>query len=221
MLESRLQRAFEEVKKSFDPTGLFNPGKIVHAPKMDDRDLFRYKPGYSVAPIETALDWSEWGGFGGAVEMCNNNGACRKANVGVMCPSYRATLDEQDLDYYYGLVSRMEQQQEISPLDIAAALTYLAQTSRPFIVEAEELATPKGKKRRQSEASESKPAAQRRRRPGAEETNYPLESYRLEVGTDHQATPREIVGAIAVTEPEAGSDVSSIKTRAVLDGTNG
>ncbi|MDH3761565.1 MAG: FAD-binding protein [Gammaproteobacteria bacterium] len=97
MFGSRILRAFEEVKDSFDPAGLFNPGKIVRAPRMDDRELFRYAPGYRVAPIDTALDWSEWGGFGAAVEMCNNNGACRKANVGVMCPSYRATGDEQHL----------------------------------------------------------------------------------------------------------------------------
>lgn len=115
----------------------------------------------------------------------------------------RETLDAQDLDYYYGVVSRLEQQQEISPLDIAAALTYLAQTSRPFIVEADELATKKDKKRRQSERSDSKPTAQRKKRSETEETNYPVESYRLEVGTEHEVTPREIVGAIA---NEAGLD---------------
>src|SRR5690606_30696097 len=35
--------------------------------------------------------------FGSAVEMCNNNGACRKSDPGVMCPSYRVTRDEQHL----------------------------------------------------------------------------------------------------------------------------
>jgi FAD/FMN-containing dehydrogenase/Fe-S oxidoreductase len=97
MFGTRMLRAFEEVKQCFDPAGLFNPGKIVHAPAMDDRTLFRYSPDYQVTPLETALDWSEWGGFGAAVEMCNNNGACRKADVGVMCPSYRVTRDEQHL----------------------------------------------------------------------------------------------------------------------------
>jgi FAD/FMN-containing dehydrogenase/Fe-S oxidoreductase len=97
MFGVRMVRAFEEVKDSFDPAGVFNPGKIVRAPSMDDRSLFRYKPSYQVQPMETVLDWSEWGGFGSAIEMCNNNGACRKADVGVMCPSYRATLDEQHL----------------------------------------------------------------------------------------------------------------------------
>ncbi len=97
MFGERLVRAFETVKDAFDPTGLFNPGKIVRAPRMDDRRLFRYKPGYAGMPVDTALDWSAWGGFLGAVEMCNNNGTCRKADAGVMCPSYLATGDEKDL----------------------------------------------------------------------------------------------------------------------------
>ncbi len=95
MLGPRIVRAFEEVKDSFDPAGLFNPGRIVRPPRMDDRSLFRYRPGYQPLPLATALDWSAWGGLTGAVEMCNNNGACRKADPGVMCPSYRVTADEQ------------------------------------------------------------------------------------------------------------------------------
>ena len=95
MFGPRLVGAFEEVKDAFDPHGLFNPGKIVRPERMDDRELFRYKPGYAPLPIETGLDWSEWGGFDRAVEMCNNNGACRKSDPGVMCPSYRVTMDER------------------------------------------------------------------------------------------------------------------------------
>jgi FAD/FMN-containing dehydrogenase/Fe-S oxidoreductase len=97
MFGSRMVRAFEEVKDAFDPQGLFNPGKIVRAPKMDDRSLFRFTPDYRQLPIETGLDWSEWGGFAAAAEMCNNNGACRARDAGVMCPSFRATDDEQHL----------------------------------------------------------------------------------------------------------------------------
>jgi Fe-S oxidoreductase len=74
-----------------------NPGKIVQPSKMDDRRLFRYSPDYQQSSLSTGLDWSEWGGIDRAVEMCNNNGACRKFNTEVMCPSYRVTRDERHL----------------------------------------------------------------------------------------------------------------------------
>ncbi|MCO5107688.1 MAG: FAD-binding protein [Burkholderiaceae bacterium] len=114
----RLTRAFEEVKELFDPLGLMNPGKIVRPPRMDDASLFRFRPGYAPRALETALDWSAWDvqndplterttapgsggdparGFAKAVEMCNNNGHCRKFDAGTMCPSYRVTRDERDL----------------------------------------------------------------------------------------------------------------------------
>ena len=98
MFGSRIVRAFEEVKDRFDPGALLNPGKIVRAPKMDDRSLFRTPPGYTRETPQTAFDWSGWpGGLAGAAEMCNNNGACRKLQGGAMCPSYRATRNERDL----------------------------------------------------------------------------------------------------------------------------
>ena len=93
----RLTASLAEIKALFDPKGLMNPGKIVRAPKQDDRALFRFKPGYASQPLQTALDWSEWGSLAGAVEMCNNNGHCRKFDAGTMCPSFRATGDEQHL----------------------------------------------------------------------------------------------------------------------------
>ncbi len=97
ILGSRLGAALTQIKDLFDPKGLMNPGKIVRPAKMDDRSLFRYKPGYRIEKLDTALDWSDWGGFGPAVEMCNNNGHCRKFDAGTMCPSFRVTRDEQHL----------------------------------------------------------------------------------------------------------------------------
>jgi FAD/FMN-containing dehydrogenase/Fe-S oxidoreductase len=93
----RLTAVLGEIKQRFDPNGLMNPGKIVAPPKQDDSALFRYKPGYRTIPLKPALDWSGWGGYDKAVEMCNNNGHCRKFDAGTMCPSYRATRDEQHL----------------------------------------------------------------------------------------------------------------------------
>ena len=95
MLGPRLAGTFDEIKTHFDPHRLLNPGKIVRAPRMDDRRLFRYHPDYSPEKAATALDWSEWDGLAGAVEMCNNNGACRQREPGVMCPSFRVTRDER------------------------------------------------------------------------------------------------------------------------------
>ncbi len=97
MFGARMVENFGLVKTTLDPENMMNPGKIVNPSKMDDRSLFRYKPDYRVDVPETALDWSDWGGFSGAVEMCNNNGACRKSDANVMCPSFRATGEERHL----------------------------------------------------------------------------------------------------------------------------
>ncbi len=111
MFGPRIARAFEAVKDAFDPAtaelphGLLNPNRIVHPPRMDDRTLLRYHEDYTPAAITPAMDWSAWaarpgditGGLLGAVEMCNNNGTCRKFDAGAMCPSYRTTRDEKHL----------------------------------------------------------------------------------------------------------------------------
>jgi FAD/FMN-containing dehydrogenase/Fe-S oxidoreductase len=102
MFGSRIARAFETVKDAFDPANMLNPGRVVRPPRMDDRTLFRYPPGYApIAGFTPKLDWSEHpgplGGMLGAVEMCNNNGTCRAFDAGVMCPSFRVTRDETHL----------------------------------------------------------------------------------------------------------------------------
>ncbi|ACC73376.1 FAD-binding and (Fe-S)-binding domain-containing protein [Paraburkholderia phymatum] len=112
----RINRAFSEIKALFDPDNRMNPDKIVRPPKMDDARNFRFAPGYKERALTPALDWSVWnverdpmtgvesapgagsdlaGGLAKAVEMCNNNGHCRKFDAGTMCPSYRVTKDEQ------------------------------------------------------------------------------------------------------------------------------
>ena len=93
----RLTASLAEIKSWFDPRGLMNPGKIVNPPRQDDRTLLRFGPAYRQPAPRTVLDWSAWGGFAGAIEMCNNNGHCRKFDAGTMCPSYRATGNERDL----------------------------------------------------------------------------------------------------------------------------
>lgn len=96
MLGPRLTGAFREIKREFDPDGLFNPRIIVDPEPLDTRERFRYGPDYAGLPIVPALDWSSDNGVLTAVERCNNNGACRKLDPGVMCPSFRATREERD-----------------------------------------------------------------------------------------------------------------------------
>jgi Fe-S oxidoreductase len=114
----KITDALREIKHAFDPDNLFNPGKIIDPPKMDDSSYFRFPPEYKIIPLKTNLDWSAWNvqnnpvteetsapssggdpahGFSKAVEMCNNNGHCRKFDAGTMCPSYRVTRDEKHL----------------------------------------------------------------------------------------------------------------------------
>ncbi|MEK9732130.1 MAG: FAD-binding and (Fe-S)-binding domain-containing protein [Pelagibacteraceae bacterium] len=97
MFGKKILNSFEQIKDTFDEKNLLNPHKIVRAYKSDDRSLMRYKSDYKAENISTHYDWSDWGQFSDAVEMCNNNGACRKLDSGVMCPSYRVTKEEKDL----------------------------------------------------------------------------------------------------------------------------
>ncbi|MFN7935044.1 MAG: 4Fe-4S dicluster domain-containing protein [Bryobacteraceae bacterium] len=86
------REAFRTIKQTFDPAGLFNPGKIVDSPPLTQN--LRFGAGYKTANPKTYFDYSDYGGMGGAVEMCSGVGACRKKLDGTMCPSYMATRDE-------------------------------------------------------------------------------------------------------------------------------
>jgi FAD/FMN-containing dehydrogenase/Fe-S oxidoreductase len=94
MFGDTLYGAFREIKRTFDPNNLFNPGKITDAPPMTSN--LRFGAGYHSANPQTYFDYSEFGGMAGAVEMCSGVGACRKKLSGTMCPSYMATRDEKD-----------------------------------------------------------------------------------------------------------------------------
>ena len=127
----QLARALAEIKDLFDPKGLMNPGKIVRPAKMDDRSLLRFKPGYETSRLDTALDWSQWNvpgaasqGFAAAVEMCNNNGHCRKFDVGTMCPSFRATGDEQHLTRGRANTLRLAVSGQLGPDALASDALY-------------------------------------------------------------------------------------------------
>ena len=92
MFGSQIYQAFREVKRTFDPQGIMNPGKIIDCPPMTEN--LRFGIEYKAASIPTRLDFSADTNYAGAVEMCNGMGACRKLD-GSMCPSFMATREEE------------------------------------------------------------------------------------------------------------------------------
>ena len=92
MFGPEITQAFRDVKSTFDPDGIMNPGKIIDCPPLTEN--LRYGTSYSTIPVNTTLDFSLDSDYAGAVEMCNGMGACRKLE-GTMCPSYMATRDEE------------------------------------------------------------------------------------------------------------------------------
>jgi len=92
MFGAELYDAFRTIKQTFDPNGLFNPGKIVDSPPLTSN--LRYGSKYQTPDPPSAFDYTAHGGLGRAVEMCSGVGACRKTLSGTMCPSYMVTRDE-------------------------------------------------------------------------------------------------------------------------------
>jgi FAD/FMN-containing dehydrogenase/Fe-S oxidoreductase len=94
MVGEKIYKIFKEVKKTFDPYGMLNPGKITDTPPMNR--FLRKDPAFPVKEIKTYFDFSATDGYLRAVERCNGSGDCRKTEItgGVMCPSYMATRDE-------------------------------------------------------------------------------------------------------------------------------
>ena len=88
---------FKRLKATWDPQGIFNPGKIVDAPPMNTS--LRYEPDMVTPEHETKFDFSHVGGILRMAEKCNGSGDCRKlpnSGGGTMCPSFQATRYEKD-----------------------------------------------------------------------------------------------------------------------------
>src|SRR6185312_9218654 len=81
------------LKHTFDPAGIFNPGKIVDAPPLTAN--LRYGVAYVTTDFATTFDFTTEGGLTRAAELCAGVGECRKKRGGTMCPSYQATREEQ------------------------------------------------------------------------------------------------------------------------------
>ncbi|MEU0256770.1 FAD-linked oxidase C-terminal domain-containing protein [Streptomyces sp. NPDC006184] len=94
MFGERLVTAFGELKALFDPRDRMNPGKIVHPNPLDGQ--LRLGPSWRPATPATHFGFPEDDhSFDRAVMRCVGIGNCRGHTGGVMCPSYRATMEEE------------------------------------------------------------------------------------------------------------------------------
>ena len=98
MYGPELWAAFRELKSTFDPDWLMNPGKVVYPEDepTDMREHLRYGPAYASVEPATELDFDDEGGFSHLVELCNGCGTCRQTGGDTMCPTYRASKDEME-----------------------------------------------------------------------------------------------------------------------------
>jgi FAD/FMN-containing dehydrogenase/Fe-S oxidoreductase len=107
MYGPELWEAFKRVKTAFDPDWLMHPGNVVYRAGPDDvgpdtdrgvgadnRENLRYGADYQSLEPQTAMDFSEEGGFSHLVELCNGCGTCRTTHTDTMCPTYRASKEE-------------------------------------------------------------------------------------------------------------------------------
>lgn len=90
---TQLYEAFREVKKLFDPEWRMNPGKIIDAQTIEHN--LRYGTTYDAKEPETQFQYRKDQSFSASVDMCTGVGECRKMLGGTMCPSFKATRDEE------------------------------------------------------------------------------------------------------------------------------
>ena len=114
--------AFCEIKRTFDESGLFNPGKIVHAEPITKN--LKFGAEYRTNEVETGFDFSDFGGISRAAEQCGGVGACRKTLTGTMCPSYMAMLEEADSTRARANALRLAISGQLGPLGLTDPALY-------------------------------------------------------------------------------------------------
>jgi ferredoxin len=96
MMGEEVYEMFRQVKRIWDPDGIFNANKIVDTPPMNE--FLRYEQDKPQPEIKTTFDFSRQEGMLRLAEKCSGSGDCRKTELtgGTMCPSYMATRRERD-----------------------------------------------------------------------------------------------------------------------------
>jgi len=95
MFGPELVEAFREFKSAWDPEWKMNPGKLIEPYKLDEN----LRLGATYSPWEPKTNFqfvSDHGSLAQATLRCVGVGKCRREEGGLMCPSYRATHEEED-----------------------------------------------------------------------------------------------------------------------------
>ncbi len=94
LLGDQVYGLLKDVKNIWDPSHIFNMGKIVDTPPMDVGLRYEKKE----LNVPTYFNYSHQKGWLCAIEQCNGAGDCRKSDLfgGTMCPTYRATRNEKN-----------------------------------------------------------------------------------------------------------------------------
>jgi FAD/FMN-containing dehydrogenase/Fe-S oxidoreductase len=94
MFGPELMQAFREFKSAWDPDWKMNPGKVIEPYKLDEN--LRLGVNYAPWEPETRFQFpADHGSLAHATLRCVGVGKCRRDEGGVMCPSYRATREEE------------------------------------------------------------------------------------------------------------------------------
>ena len=94
MFGPELMEAFRKFKTAWDPDWKMNPGKLIEPNKLDAN----LRLGADYAPWEPQTHFQfplDHGSLSNAALRCVGVGKCRREEGGVMCPSWRATHEEE------------------------------------------------------------------------------------------------------------------------------
>jgi ATP-dependent RNA helicase DeaD len=130
------------------------------------------------------------------------------------------TIEAEDLFFFEELITRYQEEQDLSVSEIAAALAFLVQKERPLSPKALAIAEQsKGGKHKDKDRQDRPERGERgegrsKRRNDDDVPDLPMQRFRIEVGREHGAQPKHIVGAIA---NEAGLDSRYIHQIQIFD----
>ncbi|MDH5358784.1 MAG: DEAD/DEAH box helicase [Gammaproteobacteria bacterium] len=119
------------------------------------------------------------------------------------------TIEAQDLGFFETVISNYQQEHEADPLEVAAALAYLVQKSRPLkpVKHVEDRPAKEGRARERSDNDDRSKTPRRTIGSLVNKTEEGMQTYRVEVGRNHGVEVKNLVGAIA---NEAGIDSKDI-----------